>query len=110
MTKRQIDRLLGLKIPGPHSGAGTKSACARGYIGYARDAEYYLDRLSAIHLADALSRTPDHDPEWDGQPEPMLKKLEAWHAARVEDDWSLDHAGDLQPGDWQKMMEFYPGS
>ena len=103
MKPTHIRRALALKIPKMHSGGGGPTATTAGYIGYARDAAFFLDQLQGIAYATAYQKHEGYDPFWDDCPEKLLQRLEAWHAARAADDWTLAHAGEAQPGEWRAL-------
>jgi hypothetical protein len=105
MKPTQIRRILTLTIPRPHTGGGTKSATTKGFIGYSWDAMFLLDAMQDIAQTQAYSKHPDYNAFWDGDAEMKLKRLEAWHAARVEDGWTFEHSGKSQPGTWRDLPE-----
>ena len=62
-----------------------------------------LDVLLEVEQTSAMARHVDYDPAWDGDPDLMVRRVEAWHTARAADDWSFEHPGDRQPGEWKDM-------
>lgn len=70
-----------LKIPGCHLGAGTMSACVKGVAGYAKDAEF------AINKTKELLYMVGNEEAWEGQFEETIVEFEKWHEKRKTEGW-----------------------
>lgn len=113
MKPTHIRRLLDLHIPAA-IGLGSQSTTIRSISGYCADAEFLLSGMSEVESAyielrangrkDNLWSEPE---EYLRDPELLVLRMEAWHAARKADGWSMERAGARQPGAWRDMP-LYP--